>query len=317
MKSKLLAGLTMLLVLLAPTAQTQPPKLNYTVSWFGNSYNGKTRWTLQDVADLCVLPDGTLFTNVFWEEGGANVQEYRAGEVAAVAAHTHGWGYDGGAAVAANAKYLFIAQRVDNEGGGLKGEAWPAKGFRWNGISRRLRGDIRKAAPFEGGHGGEGDTLRGAFLPISEVPDSVDSAIRGLCADATRLCVSSPFDDSIKVYDTETMRLLRSWPVPRPDKICGDRSGGLWVLQRPAGAAGGWHVLRFAAGGAALPQRISLPTAVVPTSLCMDRSGRLLIADAGVDKCAHRNPCQTSVPVRLRHDRRKSACLSLCARHGR
>ena len=133
MKSDLRTGFALLCALLALPAGAQTPKLDCTVSWFGNSYNGKSRWTLQDVADLCVLPDGTLFTNVFWDEGGANVQEYRAGDVVAVAGHTHGWGYDGGAAVAANAKCLFIAQRVGSEGGGLKGESWPPKGFRWNG----------------------------------------------------------------------------------------------------------------------------------------------------------------------------------------
>ena len=277
------ATLTALLALFVPPARAQTPTLAGKVTWFGNSYNGKTAWTLQDVADICVLPDGTLFTNVFWDEGGANVQEYREGEVTAVAAHTHGWGYDGGAAVAANAKYLFIAQRVDNEGGGLKGDSWPAKGFRWNGISRRLRADIRKAAPFTGGRGGDGDTLRGAFLPITAVPEGVDSAIRGLCVDATRLYVSSPYDDSIKVYDTETMRLLRSWPVPRPDKICRDRNGSLWVSQRPSGSGDAWHILRFSAERTALSPGLTLDARVVPTSICVDIHGRLLIADAGVD----------------------------------
>src|SRR5579863_2348130 len=91
------------------SAPTQPQPLNYTVSWVGNSFSGKEAWVLQDVEDLCVLPDGTLFTNVFWDEAGGNVQEYKDGRLVGVAGHTHGWGYEGGAAVAANAKYLFIA----------------------------------------------------------------------------------------------------------------------------------------------------------------------------------------------------------------
>ena len=276
--------LSMIFALITPDIIfAQAPELNYAVSWIGNSFSGKTAWVLQDVADICVLPDGTLFTNVGWDEGGANVQEYRAGEVVGVAEHTHGWGYGGGAAVAANSKYLFIAQQVDNEGGGLKGASWPEKGLRWCGISRRLRSDIRKPAPFEGGRGGQGDTLRGAFLPVAEYPDKMEGAIRGMCADETRLYVSSPFDDSIKVYDTETMALLKSIPFTRPDRICLDRKGKLWILQRPETAGGAWSVLSMTVDGKLLPQKIALPAGVTPTAICVDSKGRLLIADAGPD----------------------------------
>ena len=38
--------------------------------------------------------------------------------------------------VTANAKYVFIAQQVENEGGGLSdAETWPPKGQRWWGVS--------------------------------------------------------------------------------------------------------------------------------------------------------------------------------------
>ena len=37
-----------------------------------------------------------------------------------VAGHlTHGWGYEGGMAVCANASCVFVANRVENEGGGV------------------------------------------------------------------------------------------------------------------------------------------------------------------------------------------------------
>ena len=186
----------------------------------------KPRGRLQDVDDLCVLPDGTLFTNVFWEEGGGNVQEYRAGEMVGIAGHTHGWGYGGGAAVTANSKYLYIAQQVDSEGGGLKGSSWPAKGMNWSGISRRLRSDIRKATPFDEGHGIEGDVLHGAYLLTVEYPDgAANGPIRGMCANEKRLYVSSPFDNSVKIYDAETMALLQTFAIPRPDRICRERTG--------------------------------------------------------------------------------------------
>ena len=273
----------LLLVRLPARADTPPPPLNYTVSWVGNSFSGKDAWVLQDVDDLCVLPVGTLFTNVGWDEAGGNVQEYRAGSLVAVAGHTHGWGYGGGAAVAANAKYLFIAQQIENEGGGLKGSSWPAKGLNWSGVSRRLRTDIQKATAFEGGHGKEGDVLPGAFLPIDEYPEGKPGAIRGLAATDTRLYVSDPFEDAIKIYDPETMQPLASWPLPHPDKLCLDKHGNTWVLQRPATPGEVWQAVCVSASGHVLPQKIVFPAGVVPTAVCVDARNRLLVADAGPD----------------------------------
>ena len=211
---------------------------------------------MQDVEDICVTPDGVLFTNVFWDEAGGNVQEFKDGSLLRVAGHTHGWGYQGGAAVAANAKYLFIVQTVDSEGGGLKGSSWPPKGTVWSGISRRQRADIRQAAPFPEGRGKEGDVLHGAFLPVVSLPDGKSGTLRGVCADEKRLFVSSPFDNTIKVYDVETMQPARSWPVAQPDKLCLDAAGNVWVLQR-AETAGHWQAQCFTPEGQPLPQRIA------------------------------------------------------------
>jgi len=264
--------------------------LTYTTSWIGNSFSGKSQWVLQDVANLYVDADGTVFTNVPWDEAGGNVQEYRDGKLIAMARHTHGWGYEGGEAVAANAKYLFVEQTVGNEGGGLKGSSWPAKGFTWSGVSRRLRGDISRGAPFEGGRGKEGAVLPGSFLPVIEAPEAkrgegrARATIRGLAATADRLFVSSPFDDTVKVYDTETMRPVAQWKVERPDRISLAPDGRLWVLQRPARDGESWRVLCLGADGQPLPPQIEFERGVSPSAMCFDRTGRLLVADSGPDQ---------------------------------
>ena len=257
--------------------------LNYQVSWLGNSFSGKSAWVQQDVEGLWVEPDGTVFTNVFWDEAGGNVQQYKDGQLQAMAGHTHGWGYEGGEAVAANARYLFIAQTVDNEGGGLKGNSWPAKGRAWSGISRRQRGDIARPAPFPDGHGKEGDVLQGAFLPVAEYPQGQNGRLRGLWTTERELFVSSPFENAIKVYDTESMQLLRSWPVERPDRLCLDRTGAVWVLQKPVDKQA-WKTLRFTAEGKPLAQRIEFAAGAVPSSMAVDSKNRLLVADAGPDQ---------------------------------
>ena len=266
---------------MAQAAAAGRAELRADVSWIGNSFSGKEAWVLQDVEDIFVAPDGTLWTNVYWDEAGGNVQQYKDGRLVAMARHTHGWGYEGGAAVAANAKYLFIVQNVNNEGGGLRGHSWPAKGFTWSGISRRLRTDITKPAAFADGRGKEGDVLPGAFLPVVEVPDGKQGSLRGLGATDTRLFVSSPFDNAIKVYDTETMRPIKSWALERPGPLCLDRAGQVWVLQGPAAEGGAWKALSFTAEGSPRGASIAFPQGVLPTDLCADKDGRLLVADAG------------------------------------
>lgn len=258
-------------------------ELNYSVSWIGNSLSGQGAWVLQDVEDIFVDADGTLFTNIYWDEAGGNVQQYRDGKLLAMARHTHGWGYEGGDAVAGNSKYLFIIQNVNNEGGHLKGNSWPAQGLSWSGVSRRLRSDITKGAAFPGGHGKEGAVLQGSFLPIVEVPQGQRGGLRGLWATEGSLLVSSPFDSSIKVFDPESMKLVRSWSVQRPDKICLDRNGRLWVLQKPA-ADEPWNALCFKPDGTPLPPRIAFDRSTIPTDLCVDARNRLLVTDAGPDQ---------------------------------
>jgi len=80
------------------------PRLPVECSWLGNSFPGASAWVQQDIHALTVTPDGTVFTNVEWEEGGGNVGEYRDGQLVRYARHTHGWGAMGGEAIAANAK---------------------------------------------------------------------------------------------------------------------------------------------------------------------------------------------------------------------
>ena len=256
--------------------------LRYRVSWIGNSFGGRTAWVQQDVEGLWVERDGTVFTNVRWDEAGGNVAQYRDGELLGIARHTHGWGYEGGEAVAANSQYLFIVQNVENEGGGLKGNSWPPKGFIWSGISRRQRGDITRAAPFPGGHGREGDVLRGAFLPVAEIPQGQPGRVRGLCATERELFVGSSLQGEIKVYDTQSMQLLRSWALERPDRLCLDRNGRVWVLQRPQ-AGGTWQMSCFSTAGKRLPQTIRFAPGVEPTAIVVDARNRLLVADAGPD----------------------------------
>lgn len=256
------------------------------VSWVGNEWAGKPAWVPQDADDLFVTPEGDIFTHVGWEEGGGNVTRFdRDGAWQGAAMHTHGWGYGGGEAVTANARYVFIAQHAENERGGLvDADTWPPKGFRWWGVSRRLRADPRAGAPFEGGKGGKGDTLKGCFKIVAERPEGDDEAIRGLCASEGELYVSVKREGVIRVYDAEAMAERRSWRVARPDRMALDGRGTVWLLLAPEDErAGAWALAGFEPDGKEVA-RLAFDASVRPADLAVDTKGRLLVSDIGVSQ---------------------------------
>ncbi len=276
--------LPVLLVCLASAGGSRAgePLGNVTVSWLGNSFPGAEKWVQQDIHALAVTPDGTVYTNVEWDEAGRNVGVYKDGDVVGNALHTHGWGYEGGRAVAINSSYLFIGQTVNNEGGGLQDpDTWPPKGKNWIGVSRRSRADITRAAPFPGAKGGKGDTLKGGFLVVAEIPERSHDQITGLAANEHRLFVSDQAAAAIRVFDAETLTAQDRWPLERPGPLALDRNGALWVLQE-AGAGKPARVVCYSPAGKSLPRTIELPSEVVPTALGIDATGsRLFVADDG------------------------------------
>lgn len=277
----------------APAQDFKSPRLEAVTSWIGNSYGGAEKWVQHNIQAMTVLPDGTVFTNVYWEEGGGNAGEYREGKLIRYAKHTHGWGYEGGAAVAANSDYLYLGAEVsfmsmegstlERTGAAAKGpDTWSPKGSKWLGISRRTRADISQAAPFEGGKGGQGDTLKGAFLPVAEVPDTTKpkDAIPGICADEKRLYVADPFSGEMKVFDAKSMLPVANWKIQRAGPLALDRTGMVWMLELQTDTTPARFV-RFNAKGEEQSPAFSFAPGVVPIAFCLASDGRVLVADDG------------------------------------
>ena len=275
-------------VLCAGMAMAVTHDLDYEVTWVGNDSNGKPEWVLHNIEAYIVTEDGDQFTNVFWEEGGGNVMTFNSDGIWGGAAKaTHGWGNGGGEAVAVNSKYAFLALRMENEGGGLKdASTWPPAGSHWKGISRRLRADFTKGAPFEGGKGGKGDTLPRSFKVVAEFPVKENVTLRGVYATETELFVSVRERNVIYVYDTETMTEKRSWTLSRPDRIAMDvERKTLWVLQAPEDLkAGAWTLVACDPRNGKVIHRTELDKAIRPTSISIDPKNRLLMCDAGVSQ---------------------------------
>lgn len=275
------AAAVALLLPLPSFAQTfSSPALPAETSWIGNSYGGGKKWVQQDIAGLTVTSDGTVFTNVPWDEGGGNAGEYRDGELIRYGLHTHGWGNEGGEAVACNSRYVYLAVGMSNEHGHLQDPAtWPPKGSKWIGVSRRQRSNIENGAPFPGGKGGQGSTLKESLLVVEEIPDDSKATLPCLSADEERLYVADPITSQITAFDAETMQPVTNWKIDRAGPLAGDGAKGVWLLERAAGAEPA-RLIHFNAAGEVQSSRTFGP-GIVPVAFCVAPDGRVFIADDG------------------------------------
>jgi hypothetical protein len=222
-------------------------KLRYSMTWFGNdmavgpNVPHDSGHTPHNVATIFVTPEGTLFTNVPWEEHGANVAEFKDGKwVNDARVGNHG----GGRHVTANSKYVFFQGNRHRSGN--------------PGIDRRDRSDISRESANR-----HVDLNHIVGLTCSE--DEVFAAVHDMGAE---LC-------AIEILTTDLRRKARI-DLPEVGLLTRDPQGHLWVLQRESG-----KIIRLQTDGLQLPQSISLPEDVEPTAIAADAAGRLLVADGG------------------------------------
>lgn len=263
----------------APHAAPVHPAFTYRTSWVGNTWGyAKQRWAQIDVQALAVTPQGDIYTNAPWDEGGGEIGHYRDGELLGYAGQSHGWGMLGGDAIAVNDKYVFAAQIVSSIGNGVAAEKHlPVEGELWYGVSRRSRADFRESVPFEGEQNWPGNPL--AFWVMARTSSKEDDAIRGLAADATRLFVSDLHDNRIDILDADSMQPVGSFPVDEPGKLALAPDGTLWIIERSR-TDNMQRVTHHARSGGLLGE-LKLPPGTVPVDLAIDRQGRLLVADNG------------------------------------
>lgn len=275
-------------------------ELDVRTSWLGNTFGGADGTFVQmDTRTLFVTTDGTCFMNVRWEEGGNNAGVYHDGKHLANPGWTHGWGNEGGFAVVADDRYVFIAQGRNNEGGGLRDpEVWPPAGQRWEVITRRTRSSHgRESAPFSGGKSARDGNryLRGGTLVINETPwgkqgePRISMPIRGLALHGDRLYIANPGNSEILVYHAERMERLARWEIAHARAMTTTADGTLWVV---VGDLDDWGLRREGTDPARIhaftPDGELLPLVITdvhsPTGLAVDNAGRLLVADNGPEQ---------------------------------
>ncbi|TAF77079.1 MAG: hypothetical protein EAZ53_03075 [Bacteroidetes bacterium] len=271
--------LLLLLYTFATYAQQVP---NVKNSWFGNSTPLTATFTPQGMDDMCVGKDGTCYTNVPWEEGGANFSEFKNGNVNHGDA-SHGWGAGGGMAAASNLNYVYWSMVMGNEGGGLSGTGgWidrcPVGNKTWIGVTRRQKSNVKLGATFSGGKGWPLNSM----LVVEELDNSTNYGgevnITGLYANENELFVSIELFNKVKVYDATTMAFKREFAVPQPRQLAMDSWGKLWIAQ----GFDATIINRYdPTNGALLPEAINLPSGSFVGDFCIDRNDRMLIGDVG------------------------------------
>ncbi len=236
----------------------------YQTSWIGNTFGGGEKWVQNNIEAMYVASDGTVYTNSGWDEAGREAGIYKDGDVIGKLSDTHGWSRQGGQAVTANSKYVYIAMRQGFVN--RKDQDYPSEGTTWYCVRRYdLSG---KSAPFAEGRGWD----------ESMIIVSTQGAVTGLATRNNELYISDTAGNRLRVYDTDTMKELRSFTVANPGAIAVDKQGNLWIIQRK-NATNSAKIVRYSPQGTQLPQEIT--NIVEPTAIAVDPQDRLLVAENG------------------------------------
>lgn len=236
-----------ILCLLSPLARGGEP-LDYSVSWIGNTFSGgDAGWVPQDVEDIFVMPDGTVYTTVGWEEHRGNIAAFRDGKLIQQTAHWKDGGIDRivGETITANADYVFYATGTPDSND---------KELEMAILARRDRADIASRK--------------------LEKRVEVGRRISGVAASGERVFAACD-DGRIRVFDME-LETAGDWPAPSPGEMAVDASGKLWIIDNAAKV-----VRRFDADGKELPQVVRFPDGVIPMDVAVTPGGNLLVADGG------------------------------------
>ncbi|MDJ0534554.1 MAG: hypothetical protein QNJ70_19080 [Xenococcaceae cyanobacterium MO_207.B15] len=238
---------------------------SYKTSWIGNTFGGGNKWVQNQIKGLYVASDGTCYTNSIWDEAGREAGIYKDGDVIDKAEKLHGWGRNGGVAVTANDKYLYIAMQESHSG--KPGEDYPPKRVTWYAVRRYdLSG---KPAPFTNGRGFDKSML------IINTSDR----ITGLTVSDNELYVSDPGANQIHVYDPDSLEKIRDWSFKNPSAITIDSDNNLWIVRRPKNTTITPKILKYSKDGVFLQSRIT--DIIDPTALAIDNQNRLLVAENG------------------------------------
>lgn len=243
---------------------SQATAITYKTSWIGNTFGGGNKWVQNYIEAMYVAPNGRVYTNSSWDEGGREAGIYSDGNVIGSSSETHGWSRLGGKAIAGNSKYVYLAMIQGSVG--KREEDYPPEKTTWYCVRRYdLSG---KPAAFSGGRGYDR-----SMLIVSN-----KNVVTGLATSGNELYVSDSEKNKIRVYNSQTLAEIRSFNFTNPGKISVDNQGNLWIIQPKNGGTSA-KILHYSQQGKQLPEIIA--DVIEPSAIAIDNQGRLLVAENG------------------------------------
>src|SRR5271157_3245624 len=249
--------------------------LEYTTSWIGNSYGGEdpnfpNNTMLHvplDMDSIYVTPDGRVFTNVVWDEGGRAISVFKNGRLISPLNdqnNSPNWNNGGGVAVAATGNQVFVGYAPNGTGVGI---------LNANDLSNT------------------GLSLAGS----STLPNS--HGIFGMTVAKGKLYVTENDVNLVEVFDISTLTLVNTFSIDNPVRIAVDQAGGMWVSHRDQaplpsldgnvydinGQMGLATVDHYDSNGNYV-NTITLPDGGEVGALAINSYGALLVADDGPDQ---------------------------------
>jgi hypothetical protein len=243
--------------------------MQHATSWLGNSFYGSIatfdppnsgKWVQKSVDAMCVTPDGRVIATTWYEEmaKGTGLYDTDGNVLGMLSMGNSGW--PGGYSNTVNSKYVFTA--FGNSDQGLNG----FRRYTQNPVAnpdRNLFGITYQVAPFTGGQAPDNSLYLWSHVPIP-----------GMAANDANFFVSDPESNQVRVYDANSMTLLRTFPFNSPGKIAVDTAGNLWIVQTTTNT-----IFHYSSAGSQLSGAIT--DAGVPTALAIDNQGRLMVGDSG------------------------------------
>lgn len=249
-------------------------QLDYTTSWIGNTFSGIGTGTpnaLQhvplDIDGIYVSPDGKVYTNTTWEEGGRPVAIFKDGKLISPLNdlnNSPNWSNGGGTSVAADATHIFRSNTPNGTGVSIL----------------------------------DAQTMDGTTLSLTGSSTLNNSqGVEGMAIHNGSLYLTQRDFNKVEIYNLKTLGLTNTISVNNPSSIAVDSTGGIWVSHRdqtPYPNLNGnvydyWEQMglptidHYNAAGTYV-NTITLPGNGEVGALWIDSFGHLLVGDNGPDE---------------------------------
>lgn len=264
----------------SPSTSTTSDQLDYTTNWIGNTYGGAgtgaydaMRHVPLDINGIYVTPDGKVYTNTPWEEGGRPVSVFKNGKLISPLNNLNNspnWSNGGGMAVAADQQYIFRSNSPNGTGVTILDTKNLDQANNPDGSPLSLTGST---------------TLNNS------------QGIFGMAISNGNLYVAEDDQNVVDEFSLSTLKLVKTFEINNPARIAVDSAGGIWISHRdltplPAlngnvyninGQMGLPTVDHYDASGTFI-NAITLPDNGQVGALWIDQYGFLYVGDTGPDQ---------------------------------